>query len=174
MRSVGAEEWIPVCYGYGCLIETEIRLVDKDWQPIAARMVATVDAVSERESLALVIGRLYSLAGEQTPIHNDRGGNYADEGVFGAMDCIDHATTTTRFLRAIERHGLLRWHRVLPKDVRSSFFVFEHYSAVIEEIPLLPEEPAARFAVDSWFVDHGLPAVILPLEDWKKGAGPDV
>jgi hypothetical protein len=33
---------------------------------------------------------------------------------------------------------------------------------------------AARFAVDSWFVDNGQPAVILPLDEWKKGAGPDV
>lgn len=31
-----------------------------------------------------------------------------------------------------------------------------------------------RFAVDSWFVDHGEPAVILPLADWLKGDGPNV
>jgi hypothetical protein len=34
--------------------------------------------------------------------------------------------------------------------------------------------PGARFAVDSWFVDHGEPAVILPLADWLKGEGPNV
>ena len=28
--------------------------------------------------------------------------------------------------------------------------------------------------VESGFVDNGQPAVILPLADWKKGAGPDV
>ena len=32
----------------------------------------------------------------------------------------------------------------------------------------------ARFAVDSWFVDNGQAAVILPLGEWKEGAGPDV
>jgi hypothetical protein len=46
-----------------------------------------------------------------------------------------------------------------------------HYSAVIEE---LADGEAARFVVDSWFVDNGQPAVILPLDEWKKGAGPDV
>ncbi len=34
--------------------------------------------------------------------------------------------------------------------------------------------PGARFVVDSWFVDHGEPAVILPLADWLKGEGPNV
>lgn len=33
---------------------------------------------------------------------------------------------------------------------------------------------AARFAVDSWFYDNGLPAAILPLADWNAGEGPDV
>jgi hypothetical protein len=28
--------------------------------------------------------------------------------------------------------------------------------------------------VDCWFVDNGFPAVILPLNEWKKVAGPDV
>ena len=46
-----------------------------------------------------------------------------------------------------------------------------HWSAVIEE---KQEDEPRRFAVDSWFVDNGQPAVILPLEEWKKGAGPDV
>ena len=34
--------------------------------------------------------------------------------------------------------------------------------------------PGTRFVVDSWFVEHGEPAVILPLADWLKGDGPNV
>ncbi|WP_407279910.1 hypothetical protein U5817_05005 [Aromatoleum evansii] len=34
--------------------------------------------------------------------------------------------------------------------------------------------PGARFAVDSWFVDHGEPAVVLPLAEWLNGEGPNV
>ena len=33
---------------------------------------------------------------------------------------------------------------------------------------------AARFAVDSWFYDNGLPAAILPLADWNAGESPNV
>lgn len=37
-----------------------------------------------------------------------------------------------------------------------------------------PRNPGARFAVDSWFVDHGEPAVVLPLAEWLNGEGPNV
>jgi hypothetical protein len=99
---------------------------------------------------------------------------------------------------------------------RRTRFIFQHFSAVIEEtgpppaqqdapvptavpdhVPLLlalcnwgevlgdilrPPEPAAaapgapgaRFAVDSWFVDHGGRAVVLPLAEWLNGEGPNV
>ena len=46
-----------------------------------------------------------------------------------------------------------------------------NWSAVIEE---KRGGAVSQFVVDSWFVDNGQPAVILPLADWKKGAGPDV
>lgn len=36
--------------------------------------------------------------------------------------------------------------------------------------------PAAptRFAFDTWYVEQGTPALVLPLEDWMNGEGPDV
>lgn len=37
-----------------------------------------------------------------------------------------------------------------------------------------PANPGARFAPDSRFVDHGEPAVVLPLEEWMMGEGPNV
>lgn len=45
------------------------------------------------------------------------------------------------------------------------------------ELSLEPIEeagPRLRYAVDSWFVEHGEPAVILPLVEWLKGGGPNV
>ena len=81
--------------------------------------------------------------------------------------------------------------------LRSRFLLFQHYAAQIVERDSAPraqlevaEVPgvvsdsrdakvaaipmAARFAVDSWFYDNGLPAAILPLADWNAGEGPDV
>jgi hypothetical protein len=169
-----ADEALQVCYGYGCLFEAEIIFDAAQWQQIQILLNSAVDPEKEREMLSLAIGKLYLWAGEQSPIHNDRGGNYADEGVFGAMDCIDHSTSTTRFLNAIEQRHLLRWHRVLEAQERNLGFIFQHFSAAIEEKTVVPEVEPERFVVDSWFVDNGKPAVILPLDEWKKGAGPDV
>ena len=90
----------------------------------------------------------------------------------GKMDCIDHSTSTTRLLKLLEARGYLRWHRVQDPEVRNWALVFPaHWSAVIEE---KTDGEAQRFVVDSWFVDNGQPAVILPLAEWKEGAGPDV
>jgi hypothetical protein len=88
------------------------------------------------------------------------------------MDCIDHSLSTTRLLKLLEARGSLRWHRVLEPEVRNWALVFPaHWSAAIEE---KTGGEAQRFVVDSWFVDNGQPAVILPLAEWKEGAGPDV
>jgi hypothetical protein len=140
-------------------------------------MLAAVDtAEQERQLLSLVIGRLYAWAGEQTAIHADRGGNFSDEGAPGTMDCVDHATTTTRFLRLLERRGALHFHRVLTPVWRG--WIFRHISAQIEEIG--PEmmnvetEHIQRFAVDSWYVDNGLPAPVMPLELWYQDGEFDV
>jgi len=36
------------------------------------------------------------------------------------------------------------------------------------------DRPGERYVVDSWFVDNGEPAVVLPLAEWLKGGGPNV
>jgi hypothetical protein len=167
-----ADATVRICYGYGCLVQVDIRYAEAPLQALGHHLSQAGDALAERQILAEVIGRLYAWAGEQSDIHNDRGGNYADAGIPGKMDCIDHSTSSTRLLRMLEARGYLRWHRVLAPEVRNFALIFpSHYSAVIEE---KTDGEAARFVVDSWFVDNGRPAVILPLDEWKKGAGPDV
>ena len=88
---------------------------------------------------------------------------------------------------------MLRYHTVGERVLRSRFLLFQHYAAQIVERSMSLEAPraqagavvsdvegaeampvAARFAVDSWFYDNGLPAAILPLADWNAGEGPDV
>ena len=167
-----ADEALAVCHGYGCQAEAPIRYSDAQLDEIGRQLARAVDAENERELLGPAIGRLYAWAGEQSEIHNDRGGNYEDGHVPGKMDCIDHSTSTTRLLRLLEARGNLRWHRVREPEMRSwALFIGVHWSAVIEE---KTGGAAAGFVVDSWFVDNGQPAVILPLAEWLKGAGPDV
>lgn len=172
---VAADEQIDICHGYGCLVQDRVHFREARLAALGRVLQRAVDAAEERRLLAGVIGQLYAWAGEQSEIRHDRGGNYADSGP-GRMDCIDHSTSTTRLLQMLAERRYLRFHRVLDPVVRHWAMIFPvHWSAVIEEraapgIALTP----ARFVVDSWFVDNGQPAVVLPLEDWKEGAGPDV
>lgn len=167
-----ADEIVPICYGYGCIAQASVQFSEERLRVINQQLAVAVDPDEERKMLAIAIGRMYGWAGEQTDIRNDRGGNYADGHVPGKMDCIDHSMSTTRLLRLLEARGSLRWHRVLDPDVRNWALIFPaHWSAVIAENS---GGEAQRFVVDSWFVDNGEPAVILPLDEWKKGAGPDV
>jgi hypothetical protein len=172
-----ADETVEVCFNYGCAAEeavtfTESRLA---W---AREMLATANS-SERERalLSLVVGQLYAWAAEQTPVGNDKAGNYADGGMPGQMDCIDHSTTTTRFLRMLEERGWLRFHRVLD-PIRRSFLMTQHFSAAIEDlgdgISVVRTDGTSRtWMVDSWYADNGKPAWIAPFEKWKRDDGPD-
>lgn len=173
-----AEVRLSVCYNYGCLTQEEVVFDESHMDRLAALLLGAQDAATERERLALAVGWLLGWAGEQTPIRADRGGNFADDAVPGKMDCIDHSTTTTRLLKMLELRGWIRFHRVLEPALRRQFLVFEHYSALIEEsrsgVATADEANDGRYVVDSWFLDNGRPAVVLPLAVWKAGGGADV
>jgi len=167
-----ADETVRICHGYGCEYQAPVRFTEGQLGQVRRMMFAATDAATERGVLAVAIGRLYGWGGEQSDIHNDRGGNFADDELPGKMDCIDHSNSTTRLLQLLTRRCYLRWHRVLAPEARNFAGILPvHWSAVIEE---KQDGEPRLFAVDSWFVDNGQPAVILPLDEWKKGAGPDV
>ncbi|MDO9449801.1 MAG: hypothetical protein Q7J21_04915 [Rugosibacter sp.] len=174
-----ADESVSVCFNYGCITQATVKFSAEQLNSVTQTLAAAHNADEERTLLAQVIGTLYAWAGKQTPIHADRGGNYADAGVQGAMDCIDHSTTTTRFLRLLEQHDALHFHHVIATTRRG--WIFQHFTATIEELPLATASAAAvatsvaisvtaaqrpRFAVDSWYVDNGKPAIVLPLTEW--------
>lgn len=165
-----------VCFNYGCLSQARVELPESLLLRLTTQIGTAPDAAAERRHLAEAIGELYLEAGRQSPISADRAGDYLDEGVHGKMDCIDHAVSTTRLLRLLEWRGALRFHQVGAAARRTRFIVFQHFSAVIEELrpPGAAEAPASRFVVDSWFVEHGEAAVVLPLEAWLDGEGPNV
>ncbi|MBL8398157.1 MAG: hypothetical protein JNL84_08450 [Candidatus Accumulibacter sp.] len=162
-------EVVAVCYNYGCLDQAEVHYDDSQMAAIRRLLEGTPSADDERWRLSLAIGRLLGWAGEQSPIAADRGGNYADQGVNGRMDCIDHATTTTRLLQMLEARGWLRHHRVLAPALRVRYLFATHFAAQIEELAPSPGSPGV-FVVDSWFRDNGQPAVVNDLSSWLAGA----
>ena len=65
----------------------------------------------------------------------------------------------------------------VPDDVPVLMALCDCGDALVVRAPVvLPAEgnPGARFAVDSWFVEQGEPAVVLPLAEWLDGGGPNV
>lgn len=178
-----ADETVLVCFNYGCHAQASVSFSAARMESLLQTLAAAHTPDEERTLLSRVIGSMYAWAGEQTPIHADRGGNFADNGMYGTMDCIDHSTTTTRFLKLLEQHHALHFHRVVA--ITRLGWIFQHFTATIEELPPAQAMPAAalttgtmnqtakqtaqtdmpRFAVDAWYVDNGQPARILPLAD---------
>jgi hypothetical protein len=175
--SAGAEERISVCFNYGCLTQAEVVFSDEQLRELSRLLGEAHDAAQERAAISVAVGRLLGWAGEQSPISADRGGNYADDAVYGKMDCIDHSKTTTRLLRMMESEGMLRYHRVLEPVLRHRLLIFDHFSAQIEEIelaaPMADGGLPGRYVVDTWFFDNGQPAAVMPLANWQAGESPN-
>jgi hypothetical protein len=176
LAPAAATEGLKVCYNYGCIAEAKVRYSDQQLLKLRELLGVARSAAEEREKLSLAIGWMLGWAGQQTPIAADRGGNHADDGVYGRMDCIDHSTTTTRLLLLLESRGWLHFHRVVEPARRVLYLFDLHYSAQVEAVDALAStadgaaEPA-RYVVDSWFRDNGRPAVVMALPDWLDGQG---
>jgi hypothetical protein len=158
-------EVVVICYNYGCNSRGQVDFGEAHFAELGGLLAGAADASAERALISLAIGRMYAVAGGQTPVWRDKGGNLQDGGENGQMDCIDHSTYTTAFLRLLKRRGWLRFHEVLEPLRRARFFVFaEHWAAQIRE-------PGANqaYAVDSWYVDNGRPVPVLSVDAWRKG-----
>jgi hypothetical protein len=159
---------VTICYNYNCHARARVSYSEAQLAPLQQQFAAAGDAAAERKAISTAIGRLYAIAGEQTPIWRDRGGNYADNGENGQMDCIDHSTNTDIFLGLLELHGWLRFHEVLAPIRRVRYLVSEHWAASVRD-----RKTRQLYAVDSWYFDNGRPALVLTVEDWRSGNTPD-
>ena len=166
--AVAADE-VTICYNYDCAAKADVKISDKQLLQIKQLFIQLPDSQAERTAISQAIGLFETFSGEQTPTSQDKGGNVNDDGVNGRMDCIDHSTNTTAYLRLLEKRGLLKFHRVLAPVKRAPLLLNPHWGALIEEIDNMHD-----FVVDSWFFDNGHPAMIFELDDWLKGASPHV
>jgi hypothetical protein len=160
-----AEE-VPFCLNYGCSTLETVRLDPAQLRRVTALFAAVDSPAAERRAIAAAMAWLYSYAGEQTLAWLDRGGNIDDESVPGRMDCIDHSTNTTTWLKLLERRGLVRFHAVAEPVQRGNVLTV-HWGARVRE-----KASGAEWVVDTWFLDPGYPAAIYPLAEWARGAHP--
>ena len=163
---VHADE-VLICYKYGCNAHAPVRYRGEQLHELRLLLLAP-DAAAERAAISAVIGRMYAIAGEQSPIWRDKGGNFADRGEDGQMDCIDHSTNTTTFLDLLQAHDLLRFHELAEPVRRIRYLVAVHWAARIRD-----KDTQRAYAVDSWYHDNGRPALVIPVEDWRSGKIPD-
>jgi hypothetical protein len=159
---------VSICYNYGCNAKAEVTYDAAQLEYLRQTLAAAGDAAGEREAVSRVIGRMYAIAGEQTPVWRDRAGNFADGGEDGQMDCIDHSTTTTAFLRLLQGKGWLRYHEVLEPLMRRLYIFAVHWAARIRDTGAQQD-----YMVDSWYVDNGRPALVFLEWEWLTGKHPD-
>ena len=159
---------ITICYNYGCNTTAQISLRGHQLQQLKQLFNQLPNAQAERLAITQAIGLFEKFACAQTPTHNDKGGNGNDDGVDGRMDCIDHSHNSTAYLRLLEAHGWLTFHRVREPVKRAPLLVNIHWGAHIQEI-----KSQREFVIDSWFFDNGHPAAVFELDDWLRGARPD-
>ena len=160
---------VTICYNYGCFARAPVDYSEEQLERLHQQLAAAADASAEREAISAVIGRMYAIAGEQTPVWRDKGGNYADGGDNGKMDCIDHSTNTTVFLKLLHARGWLRFHEVLEPLGRRHLIVAKHWAARIRD-----RKTQEVYVVDSWFFDNGQPAGVYAVKDWLAGKTPRV
>ena len=162
-----AEE-VSICYNYDCAVTAKVNLQVNELRAARRLLLRATDAVEERQAISLVIALFETVAGQQTPTWADKGRNVNDDGVDGRMDCIDESANATGYLRLLENNGWLKYHRVLDPVKRAPLLVNDHWAARIME-----KKTGQEFAVDSWFLDNGQPAFVVPLEEWRNGAEPN-
>lgn len=154
-----------ICFNHGCQSLADVRLTPEQWREIRQLFSSKpVSPQQERERIALAVGKLETLVGRLTGIDNDRGGSLAGLWSRNQMDCVDESTNTHHYLVMLYNDGLLKYH--VPVDIARRFrpYLYQHYSAVIKETVT-----QKQYAVDSWFLDNGIPPIILPLSLWKQG-----
>src|SRR5690606_33882349 len=136
---------VDLCFNYGCSWSKAVFFSGEELDVVRSRLAGAEDAAAERVALGEAVALMYRLAGMNSPISADRAGNLADQGVHGRMDCIDHSTTTTAFLRIIEERGWLRFHEVSEVARRSWLMLSQHFGAVVDT----KEGPG--WVIESWF-----------------------
>ena len=146
---------VSVCYYYGCRKTAQIN-------------VNVENPESERAALKKAVWYLYQVAGQQSPIYQDKRGNYKDRTAEGKMDCVDHSETDTAFLKYLNQIGLIEHHTILKPYYRLRRIVDLHYTSRIVE-----KETGKQWVIDSWFYDFGAEPVVLTAEEWKNGWYPE-
>ena len=139
---------VTVCHAYGCKAQTKFTFAASDIAEISALMarVRRDDSpAEERRAIAYAVGWMEHRVAPSVGTAGDRPSmDMLGSGDRTQQDCVDEATNTTSYLLVLDRHGLIRHHRVERPFAKDSINKWTHWAALIQE-----RESGARFAIDS-------------------------
>jgi hypothetical protein len=156
------------CYNHGCSRVVTVHLNSDQWNDARKIFQQLPDnGAEERQCISLVIGVLETIVGKVT-------GEYKSGGSGGwiasnKLDCVDDAVNTSTYLYMLRKEGLIRFHEIRGPAHRG-FLIdgkWPHVATVIIE-----KKTGDAFVVDSWFLDNGHPAFVIPFKDWSAGWKP--
>jgi hypothetical protein len=139
---------VTVCHAYGCKEQTPFTFSQADIAELSALMARTKrndSPAEERRAIAYAIAWMERRVAPTVGTATDRPSmDFIGSGDSTQQDCVDEATNTTSYLLVLDRHGLLKHHRVERPFAKDSINRWTHWAALIEET-----DNGARYAIDS-------------------------
>jgi hypothetical protein len=163
------------CHGFGCTVVSHASLSKQAWRRVVAVFQPPPkDPQAERQRIAHAVALIQILVGEQTGTAAHQWThrsllvlpNFGDKT---QLDCIDEAVNTWTYLTLMERHNLLRFHRVAQLASGGSLT-----DPDIRNAAVLQEIGDGYFAIDPSLVDAGVPPPIMPLATWLAPWPPNI
>lgn len=170
-REVNLPSSFHVCSEHGCRRKQIIGFDYKQWKRIVKAMKpAAPNPEVERVQLMQVIGIIETIVGRKTGTSKDKPMTEYATNRKGQMDCLDEALNTGRYVQMLIDQGLVKYH-TLDGRLRRGFFVngWPHTAPV-----LVDKSTDKRYVIDSWFLENGKPAFIVPVDEWQDSWHPPV
>ena len=169
------KDQVGYCFGHGCKNKGTIAIDESQWGEIQSLFTAknlTPDA--EREAIAIAIGRIENIAGDQNGTSVDKAGTFMSDVGKRQLDCIDEAVNASNFISLLQRDGLIKHHTLRQPILRSWVNGnILHATAVLEQVNGPQSETVALWSVDSSFFKNGESATVSPLPQWQSGWVPE-
>ncbi|WP_419902237.1 hypothetical protein [Kiloniella sp.] len=163
------------CFGHGCKRKGTISIDESQWSEIQSLFKGKeLTPSSEREAIAIAVGRIEFIAGDQNGTSIDKAGTFLSDVGRRQLDCIDEAVNASNFISLLQRDGLIRYHELRQPILRSwvSGNIL-HATAVLEQVDGDKSEEVVLWSVDSSFFKNGESATVSPLTQWQSGWVPE-
>ena len=163
-----------VCLRYGCKEIQNVSLDENVWSSLSQELNdKSKSAQLERALIAEYIGKMETVVGRITNTQYDTAGTFLlflnpVKAKGNQMDCIDESINSFSYLKLLENEGKLHFHRIIGLVTRGGLVAGYPHTAVL----IAEHHSSNKYVVDSWFLDNGRPATVVPYKVWKSGWKP--